>query len=285
MGALPDSNDRKRKTVNGLMFAIAQLPLSMGVIAIVVFSGVMSWLANHLIRRIWPPPAFKENHELVGFSYAVYGLIYGVMLAFTIIVAWERFAGTERVVMQEATIVSQLWRVSEALPSDIGEPIRKDLFAYTDSVIHQEWNAMAATGHAHSETEQIYEHLWTKTHRIHTETGSQQVYQAQFLRQMNELGVARRLRILHARMEVHSVLWLVLLVGALPTVAYTLLLSARHAWVQVLNTGFILLIVLMGLYVTLSLQYPFAGDVSIQPEAFLDLLDALRHRQLVPAAG
>lgn len=264
----------------GLMFAIAQLPLSTCVIIIFASSGAMSWLANHFIRRHCPYPALKENHELVGFTYAVYGLIYGVLLAFTIIVAWEQFADTERIVMQETTIVSQLWRDSEALPSKVGEPIRKDLMAYTDSVLHQEWEAMANKGLAHPQTEQIYNRLWSSVHRIDADTGTQQVYLTQFLKQMNDLSATRRLRILHARLEVHSILWLVLLIGALPAVAYTLLLSARHHWVQVVNTGFVLLIVLMCLFVTLSLQYPFTGDVSIQPEAFQALLDALRHRPL-----
>jgi hypothetical protein len=46
------------------MFAIAQLPLSICVI-IIASSGVMSWLANYLIRRHWPYPTLQENQELV----------------------------------------------------------------------------------------------------------------------------------------------------------------------------------------------------------------------------
>ncbi len=93
---------------------------------------------------------------------------------------------------------------------------------------------------------------------------------------MNELSGARRLRILHSRMEVHSILWLVLLVGAVPTVAYPLLFSNKHAWVQVVIMGCIMLIVMLGLLVTLSLEHPFSGEFSIQPEAFRQLLDSFQ---------
>ncbi len=103
---------------------------------------------------------------------------------------------------------------------------------------------------------------------------------------MNELSGARRLRILHSRMEVHSILWLVLLVGAVPTVAYPLLFSNKHAWVQVVIMGCIMLIVMLGLLVILSLQHPFSGEFSIQPEAVRQLLDSFHQRQLAaPSAS
>ncbi len=89
-----------------MMNAIMQWPLEVSMAIAVTISMLVPWLAVRQVRRIWPHPAFKENNELVGFTFAVYGLIYGVLLAFTIIVDWERFAGTERLVMQETTILS-----------------------------------------------------------------------------------------------------------------------------------------------------------------------------------
>jgi hypothetical protein len=99
---------------------------------------------------------------------------------------------------------------------------------------------------------------------------------------MNDLSGSRRLRILYSRMEVHSILWLVLLIGAVPTVAYTLLFSNKHAWVQAVNMGSMMLIVMMGLLITLSLQYPFSGNVSIQPDAFQELLVSFHQRLVQP---
>lgn len=107
---------------------------------------------------------------------------------------------------------------------------------------------------------------------------------AHFLGRMNELSAARRLRIMHSRMEVHSVLWLVLLIGAVPTVAYPLLFSNKHAWVQIAIMGCIMLIVTLGLLVILSLEHPFSGEVSIQPEAFQQLLDSFHQRARVPVS-
>jgi membrane protein implicated in regulation of membrane protease activity len=63
--------------------AVLEWPLSVSVAALVALSVLVSWLATRAVRRVWPHPAFKDNHELVGFTYAVYGLIYGVLPAVT----------------------------------------------------------------------------------------------------------------------------------------------------------------------------------------------------------
>jgi hypothetical protein len=264
--------------MTGVMYKIMEWPLSVSVMIILALCVIVPWLAVRVVRRVWPPPALKEDNELVGFTYAVYGLIYGVLLTFTIIVAWERFAETERLVMHEATLLSEIWRDSNAFPAPVREGIHTDLIAYVQSVVDDEWPAMAALGKAHPKTRDVYERLWAHTYRVQPETKNQEAYLPEFLARMNELSGARRLRILYSRMEVHRILWMVLLFGAVPTIAYTLLFSNKHAWIQRIIMGWVMLIVMMGLLITLSLQYPFSGDVSIQPDAFRDLQESFHQR-------
>jgi hypothetical protein len=265
--------------MTGWMDAVLEWPLSVSVAALVALSALLSWLATRVVRRIWPQPAFKDNHELVGFTYAVYGLIYGVLLAFTIVVAWQRFAETEQLVMHEATLLSELWRDSVVARPVMRDDIEQSLIAYAQSVIDDEWPAMAH-GRAHPQTERLYARLWALTYHFEPSTKLQEAYMGEFLARMNELSAARRLRILHSRMEIHGVLWLVLVIGAVPTVAYPLLFSSRHAWVQTAITGSILVIVTLGLLVTLALQTPFRGEVSIAPDAFREVLESFRNRLL-----
>ena len=265
--------------MTGWVDAVLQWPLSVSVTALVALSALVSWLATRAVRRIWPHPAFKDSHELAGFTYAVYGLIYGVLLAFTIVVAWQRFAETEQLVMHEATLLSELWRDSVVARPFVRDDVQKNLIAYAQSVIDDEWPVMAH-GRAHPQTERLYSRLWALTYHFEPSTKLQEAYMGEFLARMNELSAARRLRILHSRMEIHGVLWVVLVIGVVPTVSYPLLFSSKHAWVQTAITGSILVIVTLGLWVTLALQTPFSGEVSISPEAFRELLESFRHRLL-----
>ncbi len=263
--------------------AVVTLPLSANVAIVLAVSAIVPILTVWLVRRTWPYPTFKENNELIGFTYAVYGLIYGVLLAFTIIIAWEDFSATDRLVMDETTILSELWRDSEPFPAAIRDGIHGDLAAYAQSIVDDEWHAMSERGEADPKTQAIYERLWAHTYDIQPETKSQEAYLGELLGRMNELSGDRRLRILHSNEEVPSVLLVILLIGAVPTVAYTLLFSNKHAWVQMVIMGNIMLIVLLGLLVMMSLQHPFTGGVSIQPDAFEELLDSFHQRAAVSA--
>jgi hypothetical protein len=272
-------------TMTAWSHAVVQWPLSLSVIAVVALSAVVSLLAVWLVRRSWPHPAFKENHELVGFSYSVYGLIYGVFLAFIIVVGWQRFAETEQLVMHESTVLIELWRDSLAFPPAFRDNIHQDLIEYAQSVVDDEWPSMATRGEAHPHTQAVYERLWALTYHIQPQTQNQAAYLGEFLARMNELSADRRLRILHSRMAVNDVLWLVLLIGALPTMAYPLLFSSRHAAVQVAIMASITLIVMLSLLVTSFLQHPFNGEAGIEPEAFRHLLDTFHQRLLAESVS
>ena len=262
-----------------------QWPLSVNVSIIVALSVAVPWAAVRLARRLMPQPRREGGDELVGFTYGVYGLIYGVLLAFVIVITWERFAETEKLVMHETALLSELWRDSLVARPFIREDVQKNLVAYATSVVEDEWPSMAAEGRAHPRTEQIYENLWAITYHFAPQTKLQEAYMAEYLARMNDLSAARRMRLLHSRMEVSGVLWLVLVIGAVPAVAYPLLFSCRQQWIQVVVVGSVMMIVMLGLLVTLSLQHPFSGTVAIEPEAFRQLLQSFETRMQVPPAG
>jgi hypothetical protein len=262
-----------------------QWPLSVNVSIIVTLSVAVPWVAVRLARRLAPQPTQEGSDELVGFTYGVYGLIYGVLLAFVIVITWERFAETEKLVMHETALLSELWRDSLVARPFIREDVQKNLVAYATSVVEDEWPSMAAEGRAHPRTEQIYENLWAITYHFAPQTKLQEAYMAEYLARMNDLSAARRMRLLHSRMEVSGVLWLALVIGAVPAVAYPLLFSCRQQWIQVVVVGSVMMIVMLGLLVTLSLQHPFSGTVSIEPEAFRQLLQSFDTRMHVPPAA
>jgi hypothetical protein len=262
------------------MHAVTRLPLLVSLASILVLSVVIPWLAVRLVRRLWPHPALEASNELVGFTYAVFGLIYGVLLAYTIVVAWERFDETEKNAAREATILSELWRDAEVFSLDTRVGVHLDLMRYAESVADEEWPTMGEKGAADPRTIAAYEKLWSQSYQITPDNKTQEAFLQQFLERMNELSGARRLRIMYSRNEVHAILWIVLVMGSIMTVGYTLLFTSKHAWVHTVITGCIMLMSLLGLLVILSLQYPFTGDVSVKPEAFHDLLFSFRLRML-----
>ena len=58
------------------------------------------------------------NNEIAGFKFATVGVIYAVLLAFAVIVVWERFSEGEGAVLQEASAAATLYRLSAGADPD-----------------------------------------------------------------------------------------------------------------------------------------------------------------------
>src|SRR5712675_807870 len=111
-----------------------------------------------LVVRRWAPRTLRANNEFTGFTYSFVGLVYGVYLAFTVVIVWEHFEWAESTATSEATRLSELWRDAAVLPG--GAAIRNQLYDYTKSVIHDDWPALAAEKPGSEVTSQKYESLW-----------------------------------------------------------------------------------------------------------------------------
>ena len=48
------------------------------------------WLATVLLRRVTTAPKDDKHNEVVGFVFATVGVLYAVLLAFTVIIVWEQ---------------------------------------------------------------------------------------------------------------------------------------------------------------------------------------------------
>ena len=268
-----------------LMNVLAVVPMWVLLVLVAVLSSGISWVLVALVRRRFPHPHLKENNEFVGFTYAVYGLIYGVVLAFTIVITWGRFYDAERVVIKEATVVSELWRDAGAFSPAVRAEIHRDLKVYVASVIDKEWRTMAENGAADPGTQAIYERLWTHSYKIKPATQNQAAFLTEYLERINELSGERRQRLIHCRAELSGLLWLVLLAGAVPAVVYPLLFATKHGWVHVMITSFLTGLIMLCLLVTFSLQYPFSGQLAVQSKPFKELKRAIEQRESADAKG
>ena len=86
-----------------MLRSISALPTWLiGAVLLVVLPAIVV-LVQWGIRRRWPALKRGEQNDVVGFVIAVVGVIYAVLLAFVVIVAWENFDEAEQIVGQEAS--------------------------------------------------------------------------------------------------------------------------------------------------------------------------------------
>jgi glucan phosphoethanolaminetransferase (alkaline phosphatase superfamily) len=75
---------------------------------------------------------------------------------------------------------------------------------------------------------------------------------------------------------INGILWMVLVVGAYVTVAFTYLFGFDRTIMQQLMIGGLSLMVGLVLFLVVAMDYPYRGSIAVEPEAFRALLENLR---------
>src|SRR3954469_15857021 len=124
-------------------FGIAGLWLVLAlVLAVSISVGAGSiWLAHRTL-----PEQISEGHNgaLSPFLTCV-GLVYGALLGFTIVVAWEQFSSAEANVSNEASTLVTMYRQTVGMPVPVQTQMRGLLRKYAGAVEGPEWkNAIRA---------------------------------------------------------------------------------------------------------------------------------------------
>src|SRR5215467_4429976 len=112
------------------------------IFVLVVFSS-LSVLGLYIVRILVPLERLKQNHEVAGFTFGVIGAFYGLLLAFVIAAAWERFDRAEAEVQSEGVALISLYRLSEGFAVPVANEMQQAIRLYTQKTIDQDWPDMA----------------------------------------------------------------------------------------------------------------------------------------------
>lgn len=257
------------------LFTIPTIPMA---VIIAILSAGLAVTGLYLFKRFGVKGSLRQNNPVTASVYTIMGGIYGIFLAFTIIIAWSQFLDAKRSVYQEVTHLSELWRDAQVFPEPSRSQIQAKLMAYAEAVVDFEWQSMAFTGKASPVAEKAYGELWQCYYDLIPQgTQAESFYQTSLM-QLNEVGRYRRQRIMESRSKLPGPLWVFLICGGFVTVFFTYLFDARHLWLQEVVTSLLTWIITFGLFLILSLQYPFSGDLSIKPLPFEELVQSFQQR-------
>src|SRR6476660_5128131 len=88
------------------------LPVWLSGLLLVGLTTLLAMLGPHLVRHYVTLDELSANNEVAGFKFAVVGVLYAVLLAFAIIVVWEKFSDAETDVSREAGAAATVYRLS-----------------------------------------------------------------------------------------------------------------------------------------------------------------------------
>jgi hypothetical protein len=257
-----------------------------GLLVIGVWTG-LSLLGLNIFNRLVDVHLRHKDTETVGLTYAIVAVVYAVLIALIVVDVFETFSKGDEIATVEANKLSSLILDSAGLPPQIAAQVRAQLDSYIAIVVKTEWPSQQAgkIGDA------VYEPGWTVLAELDKEiavfepgTMGQNVNKGEMLRAMNDLIKARRTRIIAAGEHLPGVVWGILILAGIVAVVYTYLFGAHSFRIHVAITGLIAATIALVFVLIITLDYPFRGEVSVSPEAFLGVqatasaaLDAAPH--------
>lgn len=243
--------------------------------AVLVVSVLVALGSMRLATRTFGPAGKERNPGLSPFITTV-GLVYGALLGFTVVVAWEQFSSADTNVASEASTLTTMYRQTVAMPEPEQTQLRQLLRKYATAVEGPEWDKQDVGGTSDTARAAI-----TQMYRVF---GSQQPGAAsspvdgEFLGQLTVLASDRNTRILDSKPRIPVLLWAGLIFGGVVLVALTgfVYLESERAHAILSSTVAVLLGLL--LFIVFWLDHPFGSELGITPAPFrhsLEVFDAI----------
>jgi hypothetical protein len=217
----------------------------------------------------------RGNNEVAGFKFAVIGVLYAVLLAFVVIIAWERFYDAERSLAREAGSAATVFRLSGGLDERSGAAMHENLSAYLRSVLADDWPAMVR-GRSSAVTTRVLSDLYEVVVHFRPADLHDFNIQKDLLTQLDELTRARRERLVMAQGTVPNVIWFVIFLGATLTISFTFFFGTENLLAQSLMTGILAAIILSAVLVVVALDRPYTGAIVVPKEPIRAVLEDFR---------
>jgi hypothetical protein len=249
-----------------------------GSIAIIITCIVGSVFVLSLLRHYWAPSTRMAHNDVVGPNVSVIGTTYAVLIAFMLSGVWNNLQTARLNAEQEANNLINIFRFARHLPKESQGRVQELSRAYCQTMISEEWAAMAHEGQS-AAAHRLIDQLWDTMTGVQAHNASEQTVMDHSLSELTSMTEHRRIRLLESRQRLPALLWAVLIVGAIVTIGSTCLFgveSFKLHIVQVFEISFLISLMLVAIA---SIDRPFRGDVRVGPDAFRFALDTMSEQR------
>jgi len=254
-----------------LLIKVPTIGLGFLIIFIYVFLTIISLV---IIRKYYPCNRRKSHNDIAGFIFATLGVIYAVILAFTVVVTWGDFDKANEITNKEANSIASLYQNTEPFPADFTRQIKGELRKYVNAIVSDEWQKMAK-GKKSSQVDEFQGELIRLYSGFQPKNEIQKIFLIESVKKMNEASEMRRLRLVYANTGIHPILYAILIAGSIITIAFTMLFGTENHVEQLIMTASLAAMIAFALFTVVALDYPFSGKFSIAPDALINMIPAL----------
>lgn len=234
---------------------------------VVLGIAILACIALAVVTRYLPAERRAPLNDVVGFVYAVVGVIYAVILAMVVVGLWTTLDAARTNTYTETDALLQITWYAHSLPQPEHNEMRNLTRQYTETVMNTEWPMLAQ--------QQASDQAWTEFTKLRDAIVAQQpttladqVRYTQGLEAIAQLGNARRERLNQASDSMPMLLWVALILGGLVTIGFAFMFGMASLRAHIAVVFSVTLLIGTMLLLTYELNHPFAGPLQVDPTAF-----------------
>jgi Protein of unknown function (DUF4239) len=254
------------------MLFLTTQPIWIAAVVLLVPTTVLAMAGPAIVRRFVGLEKLRSNNEVAGFKFATVGVIYAVLLAFAIVVVWERFNQADNDVAKEAGAAATVLRLTQGLDAPHGAATHEATVNYLKDTIIRDWPSMEQGRASHAVTETLTK-IYGAVLKFHAFDAGEALVVAEILRNVDQMSEARRERLVVASGIVPDIIWMVLFTGAFVTMGFTFFFGTANLRAQIAMSGALSILIFGGLLTIVAIDRPFAGTVRVGPEALAAVIE------------
>lgn len=251
-----------------MFYWIYDLPTeSLAIILAATFVGFY-WAGCILLRPIFRLFVRSESgvNEVVGYVLSCFCVFYGLLLGLLAVAVYQNFAQVELNVAKEATALTALYHDIAAYPEPHGQNLRWLLRDYCHYVIKYGW-PLQQRGIIPEGAVPRVRAFQEKLLAFQPNSPSEEIIHAEAIHQFNVFLEQRSLRLQSVATGIPSVMWYVVVVGAVVNLTMVWLFEMRFI-TQLFLGGLLAFFLGSMIFLIAAMDNPFRGDVSVSADPF-----------------
>lgn len=259
--------------VRQLFVHLERFPWWMSIVLVILLFTIIALMAIFAMRRNVDSDNLKGHHDVSGFVFANLGVLYSVLLGFTVVNVQARFDKIAENSRIEAASIAELYREAQVFPN--AADLQTALKAYIKSILEEEWEVLYS-GKAHPKTEKLLNDVWNAYYKVDISTPREQILYAESIRKLGDSVSARLSRLLGGEESLGDEMWTMLLLGGILIVAFMCMFTFEALWLHLLLAFLLAASIAFPLFLIYTLDTAFSGSIRIEPEAFRDVLSSFK---------
>jgi hypothetical protein len=229
-----------------------------------------------LTYRFAPMRLLKEHYAATGAIYAALYVMFGISLGFSLYLVWQEYVDGVDMVEKEAAALEQIYRSAEEFPEPQRGRVQDLAASYARTVAEDEWSLMA-DNRMSPRADRVSDELSNAVRDLSPKTDAQDALYSNALGHVDVLAQNRILRQIELRGGVPSVVWFVMVAGAVITVGFTYLFAMKSLRLHAVATGALTVVVVLLLFTIAILDQAFNGDIRVTSSPFEIALEEMGH--------